>query len=74
MQSKMSLEEFEGELKKYGITAPEACKLVWMKTRAVIDANTLKLHMERYGRMSAAYTAAFRLFFESLRQDHEHTA
>lgn len=74
MQSKMSKEEFNGELKKYGISPSEACNLLWIKTRAVVQATTINLHIERYGAMSAAYTAAFRLLFKDLERDHEHTA
>lgn len=71
MLSKMTREEFNGNLKKFGITAAEACNLLWMKTRAVVKAETIMLHVDRYGAMSAAYTAAFRLLFRDLERDHE---
>jgi hypothetical protein len=74
MQSKMSEEEFRGALKKFGLTPAEACNLLWMKTRAVVNANTVNLHVERYGAMSGAYTAAFRLLFKELERDHDYTA
>ena len=73
MQSKMSDEEFRGCLKKFGLTPAEACNLLWMKTRAVIRAHTVQLHVERFGSMSSAHTAAFRLLFKDLERDHEHS-
>jgi len=73
MSSKMSKEEFEGQLKRFGLTPSEACNLLWIKTRAVVVAKTVMLHVERYGAMSGAYTAAFRLFFRELEKDHERT-
>lgn len=73
MTAKMGVEEFEGNLKKFGISYSEACNLVWVKVRAVIVPNTLRQHMERYGSMSSAYTAAFRFLFRELERDHEHT-
>ena len=74
MQAKMSLEEFNGNLEKFGITPAEACNLLWLKTRAVIKSETVKQHVERYGAMSAAYTAAFRFLFKELERDHERSA
>ena len=74
MKSKMTAEEFKGYLDKFGLQPADACNLLWIKTRAVISANTLTLHVNRYGSMSSAYTAAFRLLFKDLERDHERTA
>ena len=73
MTSKMTAEEFEGYLKKFNISAAEACNLIWIKTKAVLQAHTLNQHIERYGTLSAANTAAFRFLFKDLERDHEHT-
>lgn len=71
MNSKMSEEEFEKELKKCGLTASEACISIENRTGVQIRASIIYLHIERYGAMSSAYTALFRLLFKELGRQHE---
>lgn len=71
MTAKMSEEEYRGNLRKFNISEAEACSLIWIKTRAVLKASTISLHLQRYGTLSAAHTASFRFLFKDLERDHE---
>lgn len=71
MRAKMTIEEFKGQLSRFGITETEAINLIWLKTRAVISQAAFQTHISRYGSLSPAYTATFRLLFRELERDHE---
>lgn len=71
MTSKMTEEELNGNLKKFGLSRTEACRLVWLKTRATLNPSNMQNHIQRYGALSAPYTAALRLFFKDLEREHE---
>lgn len=71
MRSKMTKEEFDGGLAKFGLTQTEALNVLWLKTRVVLSLGNIQTHMDRYGALSGAYTAAFRLLFRELERDHE---
>lgn len=71
MRSKMSTEEYQGGLKRFGITQSEAAQLIWLKTGSVIRVDAVQTHISRHGSLSQPYTAVFRFLFRELQAEHE---
>jgi hypothetical protein len=72
MSERMSKEEFEGNLKKFGLSGiSSACHIVLMKTGAVLRPDSVRSHLERQQYLSPAYTAIFRMIFKELEKRHE---
>lgn len=73
MTDKMSNEEFEGQLKRFGISGKSAlCHVIYLKTGVIITPGSVQTHLERHGRLSAALTAMLRLLFREMERSHEH--
>lgn len=71
MESKMTVEEFNGSAKKHRLNYSDVCTLVFLKTGAVIKPQSLRTHLERHGALSGPLTAALRLLFKTLDAEHE---
>ena len=67
----MTEEEFNGFMSRHRLAMPAILQLMWMKTGAVISSDHIRTHFTRYGALSPAMTAAFRLLFKQLERDHE---
>jgi hypothetical protein len=72
MTDKMAKEEFEGQLKRFGCSGISAiCQMMHLKTGALVMPQTVRTHLDRYGHLSTALTAALRLLFRELERNHE---
>lgn len=73
MTTKMSKEEFDGQIKRFGLSGiSEISHIMLLKTGAVLSPQSVRTQMERYGHLSPSLTAAFRLLFRDLERSHEH--
>jgi hypothetical protein len=66
LRSKMDRDEFQSWLRKFGITAADACILIHNMTEAVISSGEVNKSLDRHGYLSGPQTAAFRLLFKGL--------
>lgn len=65
----MDKDEWDSCLRRYGLTAPDACGLLYNHTEAVISAQEVHKAFDRHGTLSAPMTAAFRFLFRVLGND-----
>ena len=66
LKTKMAKEEFDTGLKQFGLTASDACSLVYNHTEAVISSQEVHKSFDRHGYLSAPMTACFRFLFRVL--------
>lgn len=71
MTPKMSKEEFDGQMKRFGYTGiTSVCRAVWYATGADILPQAVRAHLDRFGHLSSQQTATFRLFFDKVAASH----
>ena len=66
LTTKMSKDEFNTHLKRFNLSAAEACNLVYNHTGVVIAAKRVTESVDRYGLLGAPMTALFRYLFKRL--------
>lgn len=69
IKTKMAKDEFDEGLRKFGLTVPDACNLVYNYTEAVLSSHEVHKSFDRHGTLSAPMTAAFRFLFRALAND-----
>lgn len=70
MEAKMSEDEFNGYLRKYRYSIDDATWLLFRLTGARIKKEAIKTHFGRHGALSGTMTAAFRMLFRYLEENH----
>ena len=74
METRMSIAEYQGLLRKYRLNNSDVSSLILMKTGAIISPQAIRSMTERGQVFSATMTAVLRLLFRMLDDVHEKTS
>jgi hypothetical protein len=66
----MNEQELNNQLEFFNLSLCDACDLIYIRTKQVIDPKHIRTSFDRYGKLAKPTSALFRLFFYILEREH----